>query len=46
MNILFAILLALCWICGFFVLAQIIWHQHGQAKRLDKLEKQTCSHRP
>ncbi|HHT9120348.1 MAG TPA: hypothetical protein ACFYD3_07385 [Candidatus Hypogeohydataceae bacterium YC41] len=39
MERLLAILISVCWITGFFILAQIIWHQHHFAEKLKDLER-------
>lgn len=40
LDALFIIALALCWILGFFVSAQFIYHQFQIARKLDEMRKQ------
>ncbi len=42
LDILFAIALALCWMLGFFVLAQFLYQQFEISKKLDEMNKNKC----
>ncbi|HLA37120.1 MAG TPA: hypothetical protein VJZ02_01495 [Candidatus Brocadiales bacterium] len=41
LDTLFIIALTLCWILGFFVLAQFLHHQFEIARKLDEMRKNT-----